>query len=201
MRRTRFTQCEQERHRDERRDIGAAVTIVGRLFASQPAPTEISVLVESNLQAARAASWWAVVTFTACTAVIALCREYWQIALMRFVSGLGIAAVYSVGTLLAAEYVPTGIRSTVLGTLQAGWSLGNVLAALLAAAVIPRLGWRPLFVAGIVPGIVALVMLTVCRIRPASPRREFRARAMLDRRSARRSGAILPSAAPLSGGP
>jgi AAHS family cis,cis-muconate transporter-like MFS transporter len=105
-------------------------------------------------------TWWSVFTFTVCTASIALCREYWEIAVMRFLSGFGIAAVYSVGTLLAAEYVPTRIRSTVLGTLQAGWSLGNVLAAALAAVVIPRLGWRPLFVCGVVPGIVALIMLT-----------------------------------------
>jgi AAHS family cis,cis-muconate transporter-like MFS transporter len=61
---------------------------------------------------------------------------------------------------LAAEYVPTRIRSTVLGSLQAGWSLGNVLSALLAAYLIPRVGWRALFVCGVVPGLAALAMLT-----------------------------------------
>src|SRR6476469_9235469 len=29
-------------------------------------------------------TWWSVFTFTVCTASIALCREYWQIAVMRF---------------------------------------------------------------------------------------------------------------------
>ena len=61
--------------------------------------------------------WWAVLIFTGCTSVIALSRAYWQIAVLRFISGFGIAALYSVGTLLAAEYVPTRIRTTVLGTL------------------------------------------------------------------------------------
>ena len=103
--------------------------------------------------------WWAVFVFSVCTALIALCTSYWQIALMRFVSGFGIAAVYSVGTLLAAEYVPTRIRTTVLGVLQAGWSVGYVVAALLSAYVLPRFGWRPLFLCAIVPGILALVML------------------------------------------
>jgi len=74
--------------------------------------------------------WWAVLVFTICTGAIALSRAYWQIAALRFVSGFGIAALYSVGTLLAAEYVPTRIRTTVLGTLQAGWSVGYVAAAL-----------------------------------------------------------------------
>jgi AAHS family cis,cis-muconate transporter-like MFS transporter len=104
-------------------------------------------------------TWWAVLVFTACTGVIGLCRDYWQIAVIRFVSGFGIAALYSVGTLLAAEYVPTRVRTTVLGALQAGWSVGYVVAALSSAYILPRFGWRPLFFCAIVPGVVALVML------------------------------------------
>ena len=103
--------------------------------------------------------WWAVFIFTVCTGAIAFSREYWQIAAMRFISGFGIAALYSIGTLLAAEYVPTRIRTTVLGALQAGWSVGYVLAALLSAYIVPRFGWRPLFFCAIVPGIGALLLL------------------------------------------
>src|SRR3982750_2472939 len=55
--------------------------------------------------------WWAVLTFSSLTGVIAFCHTYWQIAVMRFVSGFGIGALYSIGTLLAAEYVPTKIRT------------------------------------------------------------------------------------------
>jgi len=104
-------------------------------------------------------TWWAVFTFTLCTGLIGFSRTYWQIAVARFVSGFGLAAVYSIGTLLAAEYVPTRIRTTVLGVLQAGWSVGYVIAALASAYILPRFGWRPLFLCAIVPGVVALVML------------------------------------------
>lgn len=104
-------------------------------------------------------TWWAVLTFTGCTTVIAFCDQYWQIAVMRFLSGFGIAALYSIGTLLAAEYVPTRIRTTVLGALQAGWSVGYVLAALLSAYIIPQYGWRPLFLCAVLPGILALILL------------------------------------------
>lgn len=103
--------------------------------------------------------WWAVFIFTLCTGVIALSRAYWQIAVMRFISGFGIAGLYSIGTLLAAEYVPTRIRATVLGALQAGWSVGYVMAALLSAYILPRFGWRPLFFCAILPGIGALLLL------------------------------------------
>jgi AAHS family cis,cis-muconate transporter-like MFS transporter len=104
-------------------------------------------------------TWWAVFVFSVCTALIALCQTYWQIAVMRFISGFGIAGVYSIGSVLAAEYVPTRIRTTVLGVLQAGWSVGYVIAALLSAYVLPRFGWRPLFLGAILPGILALMML------------------------------------------
>lgn len=103
--------------------------------------------------------WWAVLVFTLCTGVIAFSRAYWQIAVMRFISGFGIAGLYSIGTLLAAEYVPTRIRATVLGALQAGWSVGYVMAALLSAYILPRFGWRPLFFCAILPGVGALFLL------------------------------------------
>jgi AAHS family cis,cis-muconate transporter-like MFS transporter len=103
--------------------------------------------------------WWAIFIFSSFTGVIALCQTFWQVALMRGVSGLGIGALYSIGTLLAAEYVPTRIRTTVLGTLQAGWSVGYVAAALLSAYLLPRFGWRPLFACAIVPGAAALLLL------------------------------------------
>ena len=103
--------------------------------------------------------WWAVLIFSTFTGVIAWCHTYWQVAVMRSLSGFGIGALYSIGTLLAAEYVPTRVRTTVLGTLQAGWSVGYVIAALLSAYVLPRFGWRPLFACAIVPGVLALALL------------------------------------------
>jgi len=103
--------------------------------------------------------WWAVLIFSTLTSMIAWCETYWQVAVMRLLSGFGLGSLYSIGTLLAAEYVPTRVRTTVLGTLQAGWSVGYVAAALLSAYVIPRFGWRPLFACAIVPGVIALVLL------------------------------------------
>jgi AAHS family cis,cis-muconate transporter-like MFS transporter len=104
-------------------------------------------------------TWWAVATFTVCTGVIGFSRTYTEVAVLRFISGFGIAALYSMGTLLVAEYVPTRIRTTVLGFIQAGWSAGYVVAALLSSYILPRLGWRPLFLCAIVPGILTLLML------------------------------------------
>jgi MFS transporter, AAHS family, cis,cis-muconate transporter len=81
------------------------------------------------------------------------------VALFRFISGFGIAGLYSIGTLIATEYAPTNIRTTVLGVLQGGWSVGYIIAALLSSYILPSFGWRPLFLCAVVPGVVALLLL------------------------------------------
>ena len=102
--------------------------------------------------------WWSVLVFTraprSSASVEAIGRSR-----SRTASGFGIAGLCSIGTLLATEYAPTRIRTTVLGVLQAGWSVGYVIAALLAAYLLPRFGWRPLFFCSIVPGVAALALL------------------------------------------
>jgi AAHS family cis,cis-muconate transporter-like MFS transporter len=103
--------------------------------------------------------WWSILIFSLCTGIIGLCDRYWQIAVMRILSGLGLAAVYSVGNLLAAEYVPTKIRNTVLNIIMAGWSVGYVVAAIASSAVLPTWGWRPLFFLAAMPGLACLIMM------------------------------------------
>lgn len=103
--------------------------------------------------------FWAIAVFSAGTGLIALCQTFWQIAAVRFFSGFGLAALYSVGLTLAAEYVPAKRRGTILGIMQAGWSLGYVLAALLSSYILPNIGWRPMFLCAIIPGLITLLML------------------------------------------
>lgn len=100
-----------------------------------------------------------VAVFSVCTAAIGFCQTYWQIALMRFISGFGLGGAYTIGNVLAAEYVPTRIRNTVLGILQSGWSIGYVVAAVIASYLLPTWGWRPLFIFAIVPGVLTLAFL------------------------------------------
>jgi MFS transporter, AAHS family, cis,cis-muconate transporter len=104
-------------------------------------------------------TWWSVLIFSVCTALIGFCQEYWQIGIMRFISGLGLGAVYSTGNTLVSEYVPTRIRATILSIVIAGWSFGYVVAAIIAAQVLPTWGWRPMFILAIVPGMICLVLM------------------------------------------
>jgi AAHS family cis,cis-muconate transporter-like MFS transporter len=101
---------------------------------------------------------WTIVIFSLGTAALSLTQNYWQFALVRFVSALGLGAEYAVCNTLMAEYVVTERRTTILGTVQAGWSVGYVVASFLAGSIIPSYGWRWLFLTALVPVVLAVYM-------------------------------------------
>ena len=90
------------------------------------------------------------------TGATATARTVGELALWRALVGLGLGAEWSAGSVLVAETWPAAHRGKAIGLMQSGWAVGYVLAALLAAAVLPTWGWRPLFVLGIVPGLLAV---------------------------------------------
>lgn len=102
---------------------------------------------------------WSIISFSILTGLIGLAHTYWQICALRFLAGLGMGSIYGVGSLLAAEYVPTQIRTTVLGSMQAGWSFGYVVAGILSSFLIMSYGWRSMFVIAIFPGLLVAWML------------------------------------------
>ncbi|KAF1072028.1 MAG: putative metabolite transport protein YjhB [Pseudomonas citronellolis] len=101
---------------------------------------------------------WTIVLFSVGTALLGLTHNYWQFAAARFVASLGLGALYVACNTLMAEYVPTQYRTTVLGTLQAGWSVGYIVATLLAGWILPTHGWRYLFYIAIIPVVLAVMM-------------------------------------------
>lgn len=96
------------------------------------------------------------IVFSLGTALLSVVQSYEQFMFIRFLSAMGIGAEYIIVNMLMAEYVPTKHRTTVLGTLQAAYSVGYLVAALSAGAIIPEYGWRPLFLIALVPVVVAL---------------------------------------------
>jgi len=101
---------------------------------------------------------WCIVIFSIGTAILGLTQTYMQFAVARFFASVGLGAVYVVGNTLMAEYVPTRYRTTVLGSLQAGWSVGYLVATLLAGWILPTYGWRWLFYIAIIPVVMAVLM-------------------------------------------
>jgi MFS family permease len=91
--------------------------------------------------------------FTGATATASTVAE---LALWRALVGLGLGAEWSAGSVLVAETWPAAHRGKAIGLMQSGWAVGYVLAALLSAVVLPRFGWRPLFLLGVLPALLAV---------------------------------------------
>jgi AAHS family cis,cis-muconate transporter-like MFS transporter len=101
---------------------------------------------------------WTIAVFSIGTAALGFTQSFSQFAAFRFIAALGLGAQYVACNTLMSEYSPTRLRSTILGTLQAGWSVGYVVATLLAGWILPAYGWRYLFFISIVPVVLALIM-------------------------------------------
>ncbi|MCL4808690.1 MAG: MFS transporter, partial [Thermoanaerobaculia bacterium] len=97
-----------------------------------------------------------ILAYSLFTGATATSRTVAELALWRALVGLGLGAEWSAGSVLVAETWPAAHRGKAIGLMQSGWAIGYVLAAFLAAAVIPTWGWRPLFVLGILPGLLAV---------------------------------------------
>ena len=97
-----------------------------------------------------------ILVFSILTAALGFTQNFEQFAVLRFLSAFGIGSLYIAANTLMSEYVPTEYRTTVLGTLQAGWTVGYIVATLLAGWIIPDYGWRVLFFVAIVPAALAL---------------------------------------------
>ena len=101
---------------------------------------------------------WSMIIFSVGIALLVFAQSYEQFLAIRFISSFGLGAEYAVVNMLMAEYVPTKRRTTILGTLQAGWSVGYLVATLLAGAILPEYGWRPLFLIALAPVALAIYM-------------------------------------------
>lgn len=86
----------------------------------------------------------------------------WDFNIYRFLCGLGVGGLFSVGVSLVAEVVPARARPYALGTLQAFSTIGNMLAASIGILLgfVERSGtivgaWRYEFLAGALPAPLA----------------------------------------------
>jgi MFS family permease len=101
---------------------------------------------------------WSIVIFSVASAGTALSWNLLSLLFWRAVIGLGLGAEWSAGAVLVAETWPAEHRAKAVGVMQSGWALGYLLAAGMTALILPRWGWKALFVAGIFPALMALAL-------------------------------------------
>ena len=97
-----------------------------------------------------------ILTYSIFTAMIATSHSFVELLIWRSLVGLGLGAEWSAGTVLVAETFPAEHRGKAIGLTQSGWALGYLVAAGLAAWILPLYGWRPLFLIGALPALLVL---------------------------------------------
>lgn len=101
--------------------------------------------------------------YSAFTGLNALAVGFWDFALYRFLTGLGVGGEFAVGVALVAEVMPDRARPFALGLLQALSAVGNISAALISLGLgeLENTGisaWRVMFLIGTLPALLALVI-------------------------------------------
>ncbi len=97
-----------------------------------------------------------VVVFALFTAALALARSRWDVMLLRLVAGLGLGGVWGSVAALVNETFPRAARARAISWVLSAWPVGVSLAAVIAGIVLPRHGWRGLFLLGALALLPAL---------------------------------------------
>jgi len=117
-----------------------------------------------------------VLIYSICTGFSYFSVTYWDFAIARFLTGVGVGGVFGLAVALIAESLPDSARSGALGWLQILSTVGNlsagvvltVISALAMRGVIEAQDiWRWMFLVGAVPAL--LVVLTMKYLREPEP--------------------------------
>lgn len=84
-------------------------------------------------------------------------HSWWELALYRFLTALGIGGEWAAGATLVAEVWPESLRVKGAGVLQSAWGCGYFLGAGLYSLLAAQ-SWRVMFYVGVMPALVALLV-------------------------------------------
>jgi MFS family permease len=101
---------------------------------------------------------WTILLFAVFTGLCAFAQGYWDLLIYRTIAGLGLGGEFGIGMALVAEAWPASKRARACSYVALGWQAGVLCAALLTPALLPSIGWRGMFLVGLIPGVVAFAV-------------------------------------------
>ena len=97
---------------------------------------------------------WTILTYSVASGGTASAHSIAELMFWRALVGLGLGGQWAAGATLVAESWPGKDRGKAMGLMQSGWALGYMLAAGATAFILPRWGWRALFLVGVLPALL-----------------------------------------------
>jgi len=99
---------------------------------------------------------WCIAFFGVATGLGALAQDYKQLAALRFLAGIGLGAEWALGATMIAEFARPEKRGSYNSYMQMGWPIGFIAALGAQYLLVPKFGWRALYIAGSSAVLVAL---------------------------------------------
>jgi MFS family permease len=97
-----------------------------------------------------------ILVYSLASAACGLSHSVLQLAIFRFLLGLGMGGEWTAAAALIAETWRPEHRGKALGLMQSAYAIGEALAALVVAVVQPHFGWRAVFFVGVLPALLVL---------------------------------------------
>src|SRR5258707_6799782 len=95
-----------------------------------------------------------ILVYSLSSAACAFTHTIPQLGFFRFVLGLGMGGEWTTAAALIAETWRAEHRGKALGLMQSAYAIGEAIAALVVAIVLPHFGWRAVFLVGVLPALL-----------------------------------------------
>ena len=95
-----------------------------------------------------------ILVYSLASAACAFSHSVTQLAVFRFVLGLGMGGEWTAAAALIAETWRPEHRGKALGVMQSAYAIGEAIAALVVRLVLPNFGWRAVFLVGVLPALL-----------------------------------------------
>jgi len=99
-----------------------------------------------------------ILMFAIFTGLCALSQGYWDLLTYRTLAGVGLGGEFGIGMALIAETWPAHKRNRASAWVGMGWQLGVLLAAIITPLLLPIIGWRGIFLIGLLPALFSFFL-------------------------------------------
>lgn len=99
-----------------------------------------------------------ILMFSLFTGLCAFAQGYWDLLLYRTLAGVGLGGEFGIGMALIAEAWPANKRNRASAWVGMGWQLGVLLAAFVTPFLLQHIGWRGMFLVGLLPALVSFAI-------------------------------------------
>ena len=99
-----------------------------------------------------------ILMFSVFTGLCAVAQGYWDLLIYRTLAGVGLGGEFGIGMALIAEVWPAHKRNRASAWVGIGWQLGVLMAAFITPLLLDVIGWRGMFLVGLLPALASFMI-------------------------------------------